>query len=1343
MPETNASPLRPVVVLSRNYSTALGVIRSLGSAGYPVDLLASAPKPGASQISAASKYVNHAIEIVARNIKTVYDLELLKEALNYEGRFDEKPVLFPIDDYTANIADSHREELSGIFDMPRIAGEEGNGSMLARMDKSFQARLATEAGLNTPLEWVISLRNSIEIPDDMVYPCFCKPIESISGYKKEMARCDTKEDLTTQLELMRKNSPHRSVLVQEFLQIEQEIDFSGVCNDQEVIVPGIIRKTHIAQHEVGVTMAGTVVPAEELGETLEPVMRFLKSLHYVGMFDMELNLVDGRYYFNEINLRSGGPSFSYFMSGANLPALAVKAIADETWEEKDLPAMTYGKNFVYEKVAWEDYNYGFLTRSELSDVLNEADFGMLINKDDPEPGRIFMRQMRTKEAKTRLKAVRDGIRNAERALEQDAFDRARNARAGQARTIDAKHTESAESARSVESVESAENAVNAESAESAVNAGSTVSAIESSESPSETTEGVNIAGTEAASRAPQPRAMVVGETSANILAAVNALGLAGYDVEVLRIKKKQDSLVRRIPALTPEGASSYVTRYHILFAPKGFKPIIERLAELGDAQNKVPLIPADARCANALNAYYDTLSHYYLLPSLDKRLCGQAAGRDPEFIRTTAREAGIALRANCTLSARAGSYEIPQDINFPCKVKISPVPATTRTYTILCKQLANLEITLRKYARLFDFDAKVTELPKPVASYFIPGFSTGEEVFSPAFIKQTLPAIQDKDAKIADIEEPESEDATDSYKEDSAGEWEVVAASAMEQTHKTLIRFIKELAFEGIFTVKMSELADGSVVFDYLRFYLFPLSEMLLPAGVNPCASFARYLTEGEIDEDLRTCSIQGGTAEPPAHEKAVKRAEDIHAAGKNVRTAKRALDAAALEKTLNAQRYVRAYPQTLGRNRRDPQAEKPRTVVVGRNFCSNLCMAKALGMAGYEVEILRLYQVVPSKGHLVPRLTPEAYSTYVKSFDTFVSHREDRAIAERILEMADPSYKKLLFPADDLSAAIIDEYYDELSQHFVIPNVGNKAGNIMELMSKSRQKELARAAGLPVANGVAIPLIEGAFSIPDSVTYPCFTKPDISKNASKKRMLVCNSREELHNALSRFAKYGNSVMFVEDCLDIAREHSILGVCAGGKAISPAFFSALVGGQNARCGVAVLGQIQDGSEVRELVEACNRFVESLDYTGLFDIDLIETSSGEIIFAEVNLRFGASGYAFTKAGLNLPGMLADYWTYGTPINQDACTPESAYGKTFLSEKVLLEEYASGRITLDEYKELFDAADIRFICDESDPKPGENFQQRAIIVGKAERAKEKIKPARNTARKALKRIKRALS
>ena len=67
--ENNSNGL--VVVLSRNYSTGLSVVRSLGSAGYKVDLVASAFRAGRSIIASSSKYVRNSVEVVSKKVKAI------------------------------------------------------------------------------------------------------------------------------------------------------------------------------------------------------------------------------------------------------------------------------------------------------------------------------------------------------------------------------------------------------------------------------------------------------------------------------------------------------------------------------------------------------------------------------------------------------------------------------------------------------------------------------------------------------------------------------------------------------------------------------------------------------------------------------------------------------------------------------------------------------------------------------------------------------------------------------------------------------------------------------------------------------------------------------------------------------------------------------------------------------------------------------------------------------------------------------------------------------------------------------------------------------------------------
>ena len=97
----------------------------------------------------------------------------------------------------------------------------------------------------------------------------------------------------------------------------------------------------------------------------------MKEFHYVGMFDLELNIVGDKIYFNEVNFRSGGPNYSYLKSGVNLPALFVKEVTGESHQPEEECVTSYGKTFIYEKVAWEDYIQGFMTKRELQKCIEE------------------------------------------------------------------------------------------------------------------------------------------------------------------------------------------------------------------------------------------------------------------------------------------------------------------------------------------------------------------------------------------------------------------------------------------------------------------------------------------------------------------------------------------------------------------------------------------------------------------------------------------------------------------------------------------------------------------------------------------------------------------------------------------------------------------------------------------------------------------------------------------------------------------------------------------------------------------------------------------------------------
>ena len=299
-----------------------------------------------------------------------------------------------------------------------------------------------------------------------------------------------------------------------------------------------------------------------------------------------------------------------------------------------------------------------------------------------------------------------------------------------------------------------------------------------------------------------------------------------------------------------------------------------------------------------------------------------------------------------------------------------------------------------------------------------------------------------------------------------------------------------------------------------------------------------------------------------------------------------------------------------------------------------------------------------------------------------------------------------LLIPTCDLTACVIDEYYDELRDYYILPNIDDTEGGISRMMSKGIQKELAKSFGLNVLGSCVIKSRDGEVEIPDSVKYPCFIKPNISKNSAKGIMRKCESREELYNAISELAGKRNVEILVEDYAEIDHEYSLLGVSTREGVCAPGFFVADEGGHAEHRGVAITGRLLNCDDYRPLIDQLTAFIGTLGLNGLFDIDLIGTADGQMYFVEVNLRFGGSGFAVTDAGVNLPGMYADYMIYGKPVDTELRL--NGANKRFVSEKILIDEYVMGRVSRSRVRETIKNADILFIRDDSDRRPYRHFR-----------------------------------
>lgn len=198
------------------------------------------------------------------------------------------------------------------------------------------------------------------------------------------------------------------------------------------------------------------------------------------------------------------------------------------------------------------------------------------------------------------------------------------------------------------------------------------------------------------------------------------------------------------------------------------------------------------------------------------------------------------------------------------------------------------------------------------------------------------------------------------------------------------------------------------------------------------------------------------------------------------------------------------------------------KVVIIGHSYSSRLSIIRSVAQIGCEVSVIVLTGYKRDGKTLNTRKPIDSYSKYVS--DVYYCHRRDTEGLISILldKCTDEHQKVILFPDSDDSVVTIDNHRDLLAEYFCFPHICNGSGSIEYWMDKLHQKEAARQVGLNVAEGVVIDIQDGKYIIPDSVQYPCYTKPLATMNGGKGGMHRCNNTQELTEALDEYISTRN-----------------------------------------------------------------------------------------------------------------------------------------------------------------------------------------------------------------------------
>ena len=390
----------------------------------------------------------------------------------------------------------------------------------------------------------------------------------------------------------------------------------------------------------------------------------------------------------------------------------------------------------------------------------------------------------------------------------------------------------------------------------------------------------------------------------------------------------------------------------------------------------------------------------------------------------------------------------------------------------------------------------------------------------------------------------------------------------------------------------------------------------------------------------------------------------------------------------------------------------EPRVVIIGHSYLSRLSLIRSVAQIGCDITVI---MTGPGDNNRF-RKPIDYYSKYVSH--SFYCSRKDipGIIALLKNKCADPVCKTVIIPDGDDIVAAIDDHKDELKDNFYFPHIIKDPSSVAYWMEKTHQKELAEKVGLNVAGGTVISIVDGNYSIPDCIQYPCYSKPLATMNGGKGGMRRCDTLYELKDALDYIIQYRKSTVkvLVEDYKEIETEYALLGYSDGSNVIIPAILQFLETSKKNK-GIALQGVVLPVLGFEELLSKFKTFVHRMGFVGVFDIDFYK-SGDRFYFCEMNLRFGGSGYAITKLGVNLPAlMVKDFYGY----SKDDMNMSIHTMATYTNERMCMDDWNGGFITRKEFNRYLTGSDISFIPDAEDNRPQIEYRKsvfcRTLING----------------------------
>lgn len=231
--------------------------------------------------------------------------------------------------------------------------------------------------------------------------------------------------------------------------------------------------------------------------------------------------------------------------------------------------------------------------------------------------------------------------------------------------------------------------------------------------------------------------VLTGHNFNSLLGLARAFGRIGYKVHVIRTGTfAKKSFVKRI-GNTPEARCKYINTY-VMIESNRPELLVDLLKNRFQGKGRRLLIPVDDMTAKAIDLHYDELNSLYMMPNIDNTQGGVVRLMDKAYQKELAVRAGLLVAKGYSMKVQDGSYEIPEDIQFPCFVKADIPFQSRKKFMGKCRTYEDLKEHLKNVASYGDCTMLIEEYLPIEHEYCVVGLCNRDKVCIPDVIDEKV-----------------------------------------------------------------------------------------------------------------------------------------------------------------------------------------------------------------------------------------------------------------------------------------------------------------------------------------------------------------------------------------------------------------------------------------------------------------------------------------------------------------------------------------------------------------------------------------------------------------------------